>query len=264
MAQKTLLELAAMALCACGGETPAADKAEREARPAASATASAAVPVTAREESVTTDSYSFSYSYPAVAGAIPGVQAALDADLAKLKARVARSAAEGKKLAKKEGYGFNGYELGKGWEVVTDLPAWLSLSAAYSGYEGGAHGYSGFDALLWDKRAGRRREPTDLFLSKQAFVDAVQADFCKALNKERAARREGEQMELFEDCIDPTEAVIILGSSNRRVFDRIGFLIAPYLAGPYVEGDYEVTLPVTPAVLAKVKPQYRSSFAAAD
>ena len=92
----------------------------------------------------------------------------------------------------------------------------------------------------------------------------MQADFCKALNKERAARREGEQMELFEDCIDPTEAVIILGSSNRRVFDRIGFLIAPYLAGPYVEGDYEVTLPVTPAVLAKVKPQYRSSFAAAD
>ena len=44
---------------------------------------------------------------------------------------------------------------------------------------------------------------------------------------------------------------------------RIGFLIAPYIAGPYVEGSYDVTLPVTPALLAKVKPGFRDSFSVA-
>ena len=43
---------------------------------------------------------------------------------------------------------------------------------------------------------------------------------------------------------------------------QIGVLIGPYEAGPYVEGGYEVTLPVTAEVLAVVKPEYRASFAA--
>lgn len=256
MARKFLLALTTVALCGGGMGLPAAQAEQREQQSGSSAGAV--------NQEMTTDRFSFSYSYPAVAGAIPGVKTALDADLARQRARIARSAAEGKRLAKKEGFDFNPYDYGKGWDVVTDLPAWLSLSAAYSGYEGGAHGYSGFDALLWEKRVGRRHAAIDLFLSKRAFIDAVRTPFCAALNKERAARRDGEAMELFEDCIDPTETVIILGSSNRKTFDRVGFLIAPYLAGPYVEGDYEVTLPVTPELLVKVKPQYRASFATSN
>ena len=54
---------------------------------------------------------------------------------------------------------------------------------------------------------------------------------------------------------------MILGSSNGKAFDRIGILVAPYEAGPYAEGDYEITLPVTDAVIAAVKPEYRPSFA---
>ena len=38
-------------------------------------------------------------------------------------------------------------------------------------------------------------------------------------------------------------------------------VVAPYAAGPYVEGDYEVTLPVTAKLLALVRPQYRKFFA---
>ena len=45
-------------------------------------------------------------------------------------------------------------------------------------------------------------------------------------------------------------------------FDRVGFLIDPYTAGPYAEGTYEVTLPVTRAILAAVKPEYAESFTA--
>ena len=46
-----------------------------------------------------------------------------------------------------------------------------------------------------------------------------------------------------------------------RRFDRIGLLAAPYVAGAYAEGSYEVTLPVTPKVLAAVKPEYKAAFA---
>jgi len=256
----------ALLLAACAAQSTEAQDDARDAPagtpPADAVGAKEPTPVTARDESVTTDSYSFSYSYPAAAASIPGVRAILEKDLAARRAELSGWAAEGRQASKDNEFPFNPYDYGKGWEVVTDLPGWLSLSAGYNTYTGGAHPNRGYEALLWDKRAGRRIEPTGLFRSKQAFIDAVRKPFCAALDKERAERRGGETYGLFGDCIDPTSTVIILGSSNRRTFDRIGFLIAPYIAGPYAEGDYEVTLPVTPAVLAAVKPQYRESFAA--
>ena len=36
----------------------------------------------------------------------------------------------------------------------------------------------------------------------------------------------------------------------------------PYVAGPYVEGHYELDFPMTPAMLEAVKPAYRSAFSA--
>jgi hypothetical protein len=266
MARNTLYALTLLALAGCASEAPTSGAAEASptARAVAQATDGAdAIPVVAREETVETDTYSFSYSYPAAAGVIPGVKAVLDADLAKRKATIAEYAAEGQKSSKENGFPFNPYDFGLGWEVVADLPAWLSLSAGFSTYTGGAHPNHGFDALLWDKRAGKLREPIELFQSKTAFLDAVRAYFCKALDKERAERREGEDMDGFGECVEPTEAVIILGSSNGKAFNRIGFLMAPYIAGPYVEGSYEVTLPITANLLAKVRPQFRDSFVAA-
>ena len=65
----------------------------------------------------------------------------------------------------------------------------------------------------------------------------------------------------FDKCIDPADETVILGSKVRFGFDRIGIRIAPYNAGPYAEGAYEVTLPVTPAVIAAVRPEFRASFA---
>lgn len=267
MIRNSLLTATAVLLCACASQSPASES-EAAAGPSgaaasASPDATKSTPVTARAESVSTDSYTFSYAYPSSAGAIPGVKAWLDEDLAARRTYIADIAKEAKKAAASGGYPFNPLSYDMGWDVVTDLPGWLSLSAAFSTYTGGAHGNEGFDALLWDKRAAKMREATELFQSERAFSEAVRADFCKALDKERAERRDSTGIEGFDECIEPTETVIILGSSNGKAFNRIGFLIAPYLAGPYVEGDYEVTLPVTPAVLAKVKGEFRDSFAVA-
>jgi hypothetical protein len=56
------------------------------------------------------------------------------------------------------------------------------------------------------------------------------------------------------------DATIFLGSSDGESFDRIGIYYAPYTAGPYAEGEFEFTLPVTKAVLDTVRPAYREAF----
>lgn len=230
------------------------------------ATATTTLAPLARKTHEENGSFIFDYDYPAEAAAIPGLVAELDADLAKRRRELADAAREGKVAARENGFEFNPYSYSVNWTVVADLPGWLSLTAGVSEFTGGAHPNHWSQALLWDKTAGQSRRATDLFASRAALSEAIRAPFCKALNRERAERR-GEPVnpasdDPFDQCIDPAASTVILGSSNKQLFDRIGILIAPYEAGPYVEGDYEITLPVTKAVLMAVKPQYRAAFAA--
>ncbi|GAA4773286.1 DUF3298 and DUF4163 domain-containing protein [Novosphingobium ginsenosidimutans] len=246
-------------------ESKAPDAPETATAIAVTPTEAATAAPQPRKTEERTNAFEFDYSYPAEAAAIPALAAELDADLAKQRRELVAAAREGQVAAKENGFPFNPYSYSAGWSVVADLPGWLSLSAGASTYTGGAHPNHWSQALLWDKAAGQSRRATDLFTSRGALAAALRDPFCKALNRERAARR-GEPIDpasedMFDQCIDPTASTVILGSSNKQQFDRIGILIAPYEAGPYAEGDYEVTLPVTKAVLAAVKPQYRSVFA---
>jgi hypothetical protein len=148
---------------------------------------------------------------------------------------------------------------------VTELPGWLSLSGTVYEFTGGAHGNHGTSALLWDKAAGRRREPSALFTSKAAFDAALREPFCAALDQERKRRRDqpvdraGDNP--FDECLDPSSLTVLLGSADKRHFTRIGVIADPYAAGPYAEGSYEVTLQVTPALLKALRPEYRAAFA---
>ena len=141
------------------------------------------------------------------------------------------------------------------------------IDSGYMGYEytGGAHPNSWPESLVWDKTANRRRAVTDLFVSKAALDKAIQPGFCARLDTERAKRRQApvdrNSGDEFDKCIPPSEQTIILGSSNGKAFNRIGVLAAPYNAGPYAEGEYDITVPVTPAVMAAVRSEYRGSFA---
>jgi len=259
-------------LAACQqSEAPPAARADDSASPLALASAATSEPAAvqspaggARAVEEETELYNFDYSYPAQAGAIPALKAILDADVAEKRGALATEAREGRDEAKKAGFDFNKHDRSVGWQVVADLPAWLSLSAGSGGFSGGAHPYHSYDAMVWDKTANARRKASDLFVSPQALTRAIRADFCREIDKQRAEKR-GEPVVrdstgLFDDCIDPLKSTVILGSSNKRTFDRIGVLVGPYEAGPYAEGDYEVTLPVTQAVLAAVRPEYRAAF----
>lgn len=255
-------------LAACGGEPQAGTEgAAAAAAPSAARTeaASTSRKGEARKLSESSELYEFDYSYPAAAAAIPALRGVLENDIAARRAELAADARAGRADASEAGYEYRPYARDYAWQLVTELPGWLSLSAMVYSYSGGAHPNHGFDAMLWDKRAGIRRDAVDLFVSADALSRALRADFCRVLDRRRAEKR-GEPVQPgsdseFDRCIDPVENTVILGSSTRKAFDRIGVLVAPYAAGPYVEGSYEVTLPVTAEILALVKPEYRADFA---
>ncbi len=272
-ARIALAAAALMVLAGCGkaADTPA--KAPDAAGANAMASPQAAPPVSgppspaaaqARKLSVENNFYIFDYAYPAAAAAIPALKTQLDADLDRQQHELAVESRAEADAAKAEGFPFNLHSRSFDWKVVADLPDWLSLSTLAGSYTGGAHPNYGYQTILWDKVANVARVPADLFQSPQALSAAIRDDFCRALNAQRAKKRgrpvnpaSGDE---FDACIDPAEQVVILGSSDGALFSRIGVLVAPYNAGPYAEGDYEVTLPVSRAVLAAVKAEYRRYF----
>jgi len=269
------------ALLAACGQAPESRQPDPEgARPGRSAveamgnsadaapTTPAAPPQPARTTKVEaeTEDYAFFYEYPAEAAAVPALASWLDADRAKVRRDLAKDGREGRAEAKANGFPYNKYDANVGWSVVTDTPRFLSLSVERNGDSGGAHGYLGYGAALWDKKAGARVEPVALFRSAAAMDAALRPAFCRALDAARAEKREEPVVPVADDpftqCPKLSEVTIIPGSRSRRAIDRIGFLIDPYVAGPWAEGPYDLTLPVTPAVAAAVKLEYRDAFAA--
>ena len=265
-----LLPLALLVACSKGGENGTAESDGGNAPLAAgdaigSATdiaTSAADPMPkfkpVREEE-RNKTLHFVYSYPAQAAAIPALKSYLDAERKESRDQIRQDYVDA-----------NGdlpgpMERTVEWRVVANLPGWLSLSGDFYEYSGGAHGMSGTGVLLWDKAANRRREPLSLFTTAAAFNAALGPAYCAALNAERGKRREqkvdpgsGGQ---FDKCVLPSEVTVLLGSGDKVHFTRIGLIADPYMAGPYAEGSYEVTLPVTPGLIRAVKPEYRSAFA---
>ena len=209
----------------------------------------------------TAPDHSFRYTYPAEVRAIPALRARLDAEAAKLHADSREEEAAERRERRRDHIPFNGWTDEYNWEVVTDTPRFLSLSETQSTYRDGPHPNEEFDALLWDKTTSIARDPESLFVSKPAFEAALREAFCDLLQRQqRARRRQLGGDDRADPCAGPF-GVVLLGSSTRTRFDRIGFLIAPYEAGPYVEGDYSLTVPITPAILAAVRPEYRAYFA---
>lgn len=220
----------------------------------------------ARQVSEETDTFLFEYAYPQKAGEIEGLAEWLDTKLDSERQSLAQEATEGRNRARRSGFPFNKYSSETVWDVVADLPGWLSLSAAQSTYFGGAHPNYGYDTIVWDKEGERVLEPIALFESPRALDEALGERLCDALNAEREKRRgipvEEGPGDSFDACVKPDETNLLLGSRGGETIDRIGIQIAPYLAGPYAEGSYEFTFDVDAELLEIVKPEYRAAFAA--
>lgn len=233
--------------------------------PAARATASADAKGGARKVAEDNDLFSYEFSYPAEVGAYPELAARLEADAQQVKAEMIAEARETQADAKANDYPFNPHSYSADWKVVANLPGYLSLSNDFATYSGGAHGMYGLEGYIWDKTNRRGFASEELFQSPSYLGSAMGDAVCQALNKERQERR-GEPVDpnddLFGACPELSEATILVGSSNKKTFDRITVWFGPYVAGPYAEGAYELDFPMTAAMLDAVKPAYRSAFSA--
>ena len=220
----------------------------------------------ARSVAEETDDFLFEYSYPAEAGRIAGLAGLLDNRLDRQRAALAAESEQARREARQEGFPYNKHSDTAEWKVVAELPKWLSLSADVATYTGGAHGNYTVQSVVWDKDNLRLMNAIDLFSSPAALEQAFGDRFCEGLDRQRAERR-GEPVaedseEMFDQCPGIDELEVLVGSSNRRTFNRLTVYAGPYVAGPYAEGAYEVDLPVTQEILDAVKPEYREVFSA--
>jgi hypothetical protein len=208
----------------------------------------------------------FTYLWPAEVAAVPALVRRFTAERADLLAAQKAEFVEGFQWADAEGcFGCN-RSIAREWTVIADVPRFLVLSGSLYAYSGGAHGNIGFEALVWDRKAKKAFDSRRMFRSKAALQTALGEGWCAGLKAERTARLGEEASAVMDaDGIFPCPAIaelqIFPASSDGQRFDRIELLAGQYVAGSYAEGVYEVTLPVTPQVLAAVRPQYRAAFA---
>lgn len=218
---------------------------------------------TASDVKDSSDLMEFAYSYPKEAAEIAKLAEWLDNDRATRRDALIAESRRDQALAQKEGFPYRAHSHLQRWERVTDTPRFLSLSSEIETYTGGAHGMTTFDTLLWDRNTGEKRAPLDLFTSGAAFDAAIRSDYCAAIKRAKLAKGiqpPSEPDSVFDACPPASAQTVWLGSSDRRHFDRLTIAIAPYEIGAYAEGYYKINVPVTPALVRVVKPDYARDF----
>jgi hypothetical protein len=216
-------------------------------------------------QEVKSDLIEFNFSWPAEASAIPELVKRFQAEMGKEKAELIAGAEDDKAMRKKMGGDFNAFLATTAYETAGQSPRLLSLRSDGSGYTGGAHGYAGTSALLWDREVKQEVKFADLFADKANQDRLLIQRWCDALNQARQEKR-GEPVGsggLFDDCPALSEIAIIPVDSNKDGrFDHLLLIASPYVAGPWVEGAYEIDLKVTPDLISGLKAEYRPEFEA--
>ena len=129
-------------------------------------------------------------------------------------------------------------------------------------YSGGAHPNTVATALLWDKTEKRRITPTDLF-AKGADTAALERSLCAAVNTAKKARPGAQPISTKADtwsCPKLKDVALVLApGSTANKAAGLTFLLDAYAVGPYAEGPYYITLPVS-AFQTLLAPAYAAEF----
>lgn len=286
MRRLAIVAMAPLALAtACSRPAPAGNNGSANAvaapapAPAAADTAAPLVPPTPAPTSTPatapdpvarvekSDLLDYTYKYPAEAAAIPALKTLLDRRADEAKARALADAREDQQATTKIGSPFHAHYYEAAWLLAADTPRFLSLVGSIGAYTGGAHGMVVYTPLLWDKQAGKQIAVADLFTSHAAVEAAIRSDFCDSLDQQRATKRGApvkRSDQPFEDCIDPMKEALVPTAGATGAIDGFTVYVAPYDAGPYAEGDYQIAVPVSAALMRAIKPAYRSAFTPAS
>ena len=264
LAMKPLLfPIACLAACGQQAEAPLENHSNHASPPvAAQPPQPAAKPFAANEKN---ELIEFHYGWSAEAAAVPQLVERFRKEMAKVKADLIAGAEEDKASRGQEGVEFHGYMSSTDYKTAGQSDRLLSLSVEAGSYTGGAHGNHGVGALLWDRAAAKEIEASDLFGAPSNMARLLTQRWCDALNKGREEKR-GEPIGgggMFDECPKLDEIAIIPTDKNKNdLFDTLALVASPYVAGPWVEGSYEIELAVTPDLLAALKGDYRASFEA--
>lgn len=219
-------------------------------------------PVTRQTAVRDTPLLDFEYSWPEAISPETQLVGRLSADLSKSYDEALAAARENKSDTEKYNAPFNQNMFNRAWSLEGQTKRLISLVSGTDTFTGGAHPNHESSALLWDRSTAGEIKLAELFASPEALESAVRPAFCKALDAERAKRRQGERLEgQFAECPALSELTIApVDKDGDGKFESIRMVADPYVAGPYAEGDYEVVLPVTAAIAAGLKPEFRPDF----
>jgi hypothetical protein len=204
------------------------------------------------------------YGWSSEANVIPALVKRFTADMRKQQASLTAAARKDASERKKQGFPFNAYSFVTNVATAGETSRLLSLRIDTYQFTGGAHGNSGTKGLLWDRKLGKEIAFEALFRVGSGFLTSFRGSYCRALDAERAKRRQGEKLGGdFDKCPAFSELSLIPADSNHNGrLDRLLVVADRYVAGPYAEGEYEISLPMKPVQTAKLKPEYRASFGA--
>jgi hypothetical protein len=204
----------------------------------------------------------FHYGWPAAADALPALRARLQAEMARDRREALAALAESRRIARQNHFELVPQDYSKDWEVAGDSAPLLSLTANLGAFSGGAHPNTIFYGLIWDRR-GNRALGASAVLGR-ATLARMRDRFCRALDRERASRREDwhpEAGDPFLACPPYAEMVLApVDKDGDRRFETLSVLIAPYIAGPYVEGEYLIELPFDAGDVAAIPAGWRAAF----
>ncbi len=259
---KTALPIIAL-LAACSQQPASLEENKGAVAPAAKPAAAPAPQAFAVDEK--TDLIEFHFGWSAEAASEPQLADRFRKEMDQAKAELIAGAEEDKTLRDKEGFDFNGFMSSTDYKSAGQSARLLSLKVEAGSYTGGAHGNYGVGALLWDRAASKEIKVTDLFVETANMDRLLTQRWCDALNKAREEKR-GAPVGgggMFDDCPKLSEIAIIPSDKDKNGrFDQFMLVASPYVAGPWVEGAYEIELAVTPDLIAALKADYRESFEA--
>lgn len=250
-------------LAACGmqepspaNEAPVAPAAEPVAEPAGQAFA-------AEEEN---ELIEFHYAWSAEAAAVPELVERFRKDMATARTDLLAGAEEDKASRLQQGGEFHGHMSSTDYETAGQSDGLLSLAIEHGSYTGGAHGNYGVASLLWDRSARKEIKFAELFTAQANMERLLTQRWCDALNAAREKKR-GEPVGgdgMFDECPKLGEIAIIPTDRNGNGrFESLQLVASPYVAGPWVEGSYEIDLAMTPDLLAAIGGEYQGDFEAA-
>lgn len=165
-------------------------------------------------------------------------------------------------VARAEGYPFRRYEMTTDWSVAASTPRLLVIKGESWSFTGGAHGNSSFAARLWDRRAQRSIPVDALFSDWPRARKLIEPFYCRELQRMRRQRRGPETLGAeFEDCPPLAEQLIYpAGAGAAGTADQLRVMLPAYVAGPYVEGPYEVAMAWPETVGALVAPAWKATL----